>query len=194
MKSRAGYWLGSALIVVGIAGAVAWLIVLLVGISFNIDGWLRVGVPADAIVLLEARDYVVYDESPTAADEPNPSVRVQILDARTGAEVPVAPYQGSFTYDVGHQGTAIGTFTAPRRGSYRIVTTTESSVTDTEIAFGDSVGSVGKQIVLAIGGSIVIGTVLGLTGLILLIMTGVRRARVRRVAAPTDSWRGLPAP
>lgn len=97
---------------VGIVGALAWLIILLASISFNIDGWLRVGVPANASVQLEARDYVVYCESPTAADEPVPSVRVQIFDAQSGAGVPVKPYRGSFTYDVGRQGSALGSFTA----------------------------------------------------------------------------------
>lgn len=184
MKSRAGYWLGGGLIVAGISGALAWLVVLLLAVSFDIDGWLRVGVPANTSVGLEAREYVVYYESSTAADEPVPPVRVQIFDAQNESEVPVRPYRGSFTYDVGRQGAALGTFTAPRRGLYRIVTTTESQATDANIALGDGIGSVGRQIVLAIAGSIVIGTVLGLAGLILLIMTGVRRSRIPRAAAP----------
>src|SRR5215213_5219401 len=108
MRSRAGYWLGGVILVLGVAGAFVWLAVLLTGVSFTVDGWLRVGMPANASVLLDERKYVVYYESPTAADEV-PPFTVQVFDAKTGAQVPVKPYNGSFTYNFGREGSAQGT-------------------------------------------------------------------------------------
>jgi hypothetical protein len=183
-----GYWLGVTLMLVGAFGAIVWLVVLFAGIGFDVDGWLRIGIPSEsATVQLEARKYVVY-ESPTAASEEVPAFRVQVFDAQTGAEVPVAPYNGSFTYDFGRQGSAEGSFTAPRKGFYRIVTTIEGPTPNANIALGDSVGSVGADIFRAVGGSIAIGTIFGLAGLLLVVVSAVRRSRARRAPPAAPAW------
>ncbi len=190
VKSRAGYWLGGLLMLFSVIGAVAWLVISLVGVASTVDGWLRVGVPAEATVQLEARKYVVFYESPTAQEQV-PPFRVQVFDAQSGAEVPVAPYAGSLTYDFGKQGSAQGTITPPRPGKYRVVTTTEGDTSEANIALGESVGT---DLARAAIGSVLIGLTLGFAGLILLIVTGVRRSRARRATQSAGAWPGAGQP
>lgn len=178
--------------VVGAFAGLAWLIVISVGVGFNVDGFLRVGLPAESSLLLEAKKYVVYYESvPAAADGDVPAVRVQVFDTQTEREVPVEPYRGSLTYETGRHGSAIGTVTLPHRGLYRIVTTTESLEAEDTIAFGESVAA---ALTRAFVGAVAIWVISGLLGLLLLIATAVRRSRVRRVATAEQAWRGIAPP
>ena len=96
MRSRAGFWLGGALVAAGVLGAVVWFVVSFLAIDDKVGDFQRVPVPGEETVGLEAQKYVIYYESSTA-DEFVPAFSIDIVDAATGAPTPIAGYGGTLT-------------------------------------------------------------------------------------------------
>jgi len=172
------------MMLVAVAGFILWLVIGIAGLSSSVDHFVRASVPGEQTVQLDARKYIVYGES-TGNFEPN--FAIQVIDPETGTAVPIAPYFGSLTYSFGHHGWAKGTMTPPHAGSYRVITTGEGT-SGASVAFGSSFAG---RLVATIVGAFAFGAIAGLTGLILLIVTGVRRSRARRVMQQPP-WQGAP--
>ena len=66
MSSRAGYWIGGGLIVLGVVGAALWLLTSLMSLGDEVDDFQRGPLPGQTTMQLEARKYVVYYEGPSA--------------------------------------------------------------------------------------------------------------------------------
>ena len=188
MRSRAGYWIGGGLVVAGVLGAVLWFVSSLGGISNQVDAFQRVRVPGEASMQLEARTYVVYYEGLTA-DEVVPPLEIEIADARTGTPLVIGSYGGSLTYSVsGHEGSAVGTVTPAHAGAYAIRTDSDRRASGASVALGRSLT---WPILRGILGTFAIGGLLAGSGVILLIVTGVRRSRAR-VDHGSGTWLSHP--
>lgn len=174
MRTRTGYWLGGGLIVLAVAGAIAWAVLAFASISGTVDDFIRVAAGDGDIVTLQARTYVVYAEGPNA-DVVAPSLRVEIRDVDSDRALSFDDPASSVTYSFGgHTGSAEATVTPPRAGDY-VVSVEQSPGTD-GVALGDSIAT---SLVGGIGGAVAIGAVLGLAGLILIVVTAVRRGTRR---------------
>jgi hypothetical protein len=183
VTSKAGYWIGGGLIVCAVAGAILWAVVAISHIVSTIDDFQHVQIPESKNVRLDAHKYIIYVEGPRA-DQSVPPVRIQIADARTQRPVPLQAYTSSLTYSFNTTGSARATVTPPRAGVYRVRTGGVDASSGYQIAIGESVSG---KIVSAIVGAFVVGGVLGVSGIALLVVTGVRRSR-RRQRKPSGGW------
>jgi hypothetical protein len=177
VKSRAGYWIGGALLVAGVLGALLWFVTSLMSLGDEVDNFQRVPVPGKTTMKLEAHKYVVYYEGLTA-DEVVPPVEIAITDAKTGTPLAITPYGGSLTYSVSnHEGSALGTVTPAHAGVYAVRTDSNVRASGANMALGRSLT---WPILRGILGTFVIGGLLAGSGVVLLIVTAVRRSRARR--------------
>jgi len=194
VTSRAGYWIGGALIVVGVAGAILWGVLSFAGMGDTVDDFERAPAPGMARVELEARKYIVYVEGPGVGRDFAPPMEILITGPGPGAGgvLPLAGYSGSLTYSMsGHSGSAVATVTPPRAGTYELrAATTADPSAGFEVALGESIGG---RIVRTILGALGIGGGLLAAGLALMITTGVRRKRRAAAPPPPPSSPG-PAP
>lgn len=194
--SAAWYVVGTLLLVVSV---VVPIVLIVLGVQAFQDEIERFdSVPADTggELTLEAGDYTVYIEGPGVGTFSAFSANdVEIINP-SGESEDLSPVSGDFTYNVdGEDGVAKLTFSADESGTYQIIpgdsTSVQANVNDITIGpgFGEVIGS-GLPYWIAAG---VIGFVAFLVGLIMLIVTGVKRGkqkRQRRLAAGG----GYPAP
>ena len=172
MTSRAGYWIGGLLVAVGVLGAIAWAVLTGAHLVSTIDEFQHVPIPGREQVRLEERKYVLYVEGP-GADERVPPFDVQVSDSERESRLAIARYSGSLTYSFNTAGSAVATVRAPRAGVYSVRTDGPEGY---QLAIGESIGG---NLVRTIVGTLVIGAVFGIAGIVLLIVTGVRRSRAR---------------
>lgn len=170
MRSRAGYWIGGVLVVSGVLGAIAWAVLTGAHLVGTIDDFRHVAIPGREQVRLDARKYVLYVEGP-GADERVPGVDIAVSDARSETALVVARYAADLTYSFDTDGSAVATVTPPRAGLYDVRTDGPEGY---RLAIGESIGG---QLVRTLVGALLIGAVFGIAGVLLLIMTGVRRSR-----------------
>lgn len=177
--SVAGYWISGALVIAGIVGAIVWFVLGFTGLSDTIDNFERVPADGGGTVSLDGgRDYVIYVED---GDTFGSGVRVGVLDP-DGAEIEIARYRTELTYDFdGRSGRASFTFRSDEEGAYTVLADGPS---DVEVAVGPSVAG---DLVRAIAIPFVIGGVGLLLGLVLLIVTLVRRSGAKKRRAATAS-------
>ncbi|MDQ3611781.1 MAG: hypothetical protein M4D85_09310 [Actinomycetota bacterium] len=178
MRSKAGYWIGGGLMLLALVGSILYGFLSLKQTARTVEAFQRVDLPGTATVELEARKYIIYAEGPGAAQS-TPEVEVAVTDLRSQSPVSIRPYLTSLTYSFGTAGSAVATVTPPQAGSYEI----RASSTDggaTTLALGDSVAG---GILRTILGAFAVGGVLGVSGLILVIITGVRHA-IRHARRP----------
>jgi Domain of unknown function (DUF4234) len=184
VRSRTGYWVGGGLVVAGVLGAVLWFVSSFASIGNEVDDFQRVPVPGEATMQLEARKYVVYYEG-FNADEVVPPFEIEVADGRTGAPLTIAPYGGSLTYSVsGREGSALATVTPAHSGAYAVRTDSDARTSDASVALGRSLA---WPILRAILGTFAIGGVVAGSGVILLVVTAIRRSRVRPDPVDTES-------
>ena len=188
VTSRAGYWIGGALVVAAVVGALAYGFLSFRGIDRSVDDFVRVAAPGSRTVQLEQREYVVYFEGPGADEDEVPPIDVAITAAPSGRRLPIEPYEDSLTYSLrGHSGTAQGTVTAPRAGRYVVSARTALRPSArVGVALGPSLGG---RVVRAILVSVAIAALLAVAGFGLFGTTMVRRMR-RRAAARSPAADG----
>lgn len=181
--SRAGYWIGGVIIAAGILGAL-----LCGGLAYNafihrVDGFSRVPLTGTEVLHFDPGGYVVYYEGLGIPDNVPPTT-VVVTPSGGLQPLDVSRYGGPggrsyLTYGVhGHAGEAIATFSVPAPGGdYRL----------TSAAVGLGVLAVGRSLgpLLAVGTLGAIASAgLGLAiGLLLIILTAVRRKKARRLQA-----------
>ena len=173
------YWIGAAVIVAAIAGAVFWLVSGILRLDDTVDGFERVPYPeGGTVTIADPGEYVVYTES-FSGDEQAGGITVVDPD---GNEVDTRLYVSSLTYDFGGEvGSASQTFTAEQAGEYELSSTGLESSGISSLAVGKSIGG---DIVSAIVGAFVIGGLGVLVGVIVLIVTGIRRSSAKRERRP----------
>ncbi len=172
MTSKAGYWIGGGLIAFGVVAALAWGVILYWHTAGVVNDFQRVAVPGQSVMLLEPRTYVIYVEGPRA-DERAPRVRVRISDPRTDRAVPHEPFAGSLRFP-DPPSSAARTVTVPRLGRYLVRVSLVRPKPGYTVAFGENIRG---NIHTTVRGALLIGTVLPLSGIVLLIVTAVRRRR-----------------
>jgi hypothetical protein len=174
MRSRAGYLLGGCLIALGVVGPILWFVTSVTSINDEVNGFQRGPLTGETTMQLEAHKYVVYYEGPSA-DVAVPPFEIEIAEAQTGTPLDIAPYGGYLTYAVpGHEGSAQGTVSPTRAGTYVVRANSDVPSTGSNVALGPSIAG---QLVRGILGALAIGLLLVGSGSILLAVTAVRRSR-----------------
>lgn len=177
MKSGPGYEVGLTVMVIGIVAAVGWWLGSLL-VSTRDDPKVSVSVAAlaESTVELEARKYDVNYEFPSSSrDDEVPTFTLQVLDAQTGAEIPVARSNGSVkTTGYGSRSSKQGTLTPPHAGSYLIVTTTQGRPAAGRVSLEENLDLDNSR---AIRGAITIGLIINAAGLLLIVLTACRLRR-----------------
>jgi hypothetical protein len=176
--SAAGYIIGSILIIAGIVGGIAWGVVNGVGFFDAIDDFERAPVGGVQTMDLEAGDMVVYGEKSGGDGTSAQLGRTAIRPAGgEGDELTLEQYDAEITYDNGTRvGRAEFTVEIPDDGEYEILSEPITGGATT-VAVGPSVAG---KLVSAIVGALVIGGLGVIIGVILLIVTGVRRRKFRQ--------------
>jgi hypothetical protein len=176
VTSRMGYWIGAALIVLGVAGGTLFGVLSFTGMGDVVDDFVRAPAPGMVRAELEARKYVVYLEGPGAGRDFVPPVEFYVVDPAGGGLLATAGYGGSLTYSMGgHSGTAQATVTPPRAGTYELRAATAAPPSaGYAVALGESITG---RILRTVLGALAIGGVLVGGGIALLVTTGVRRKR-----------------
>jgi len=167
----AGYWVGGALVLLGIVGAIVWFVVGLVGISNAVDDFQRVPADGGGVVALDDdTPYVIYIEDRSTSRVAS-NVRVTLTDP-SGEPIDVRTYGSEFNYDFGGRaGTALFTFRSDEAGEYTLAS--ESSASRSNLAVGPSLAD---DLVWTIAMPFVIGGIGFLAGIILIVVTLVRRS------------------
>jgi hypothetical protein len=188
--SSLGYWLGGLLIAGGIIGGIAWGWISFSSFLDAIDDFERVPVGEVSTIELDEGDYVVYAER-GGSGEPLSlflnDVRMRPAGQEGADEIEFETYVSEFSYDFGnHTGRAQLTFEIDEAGGYDVRVGGGSGTTATTAAFGPSVAN---DLVSAIVGGFVIAGIGIVLGIILLIVTGVRRRKFRQ-RGWLDAWNG----
>jgi len=175
-----GIWIGATILVVGVLAAGAWLFAELPSVSDEIDRFHRASpqLPVEFEVV-ESVDWDVFIEPSVSSLS---GLRFEIVDA-SGDRVRLGSDHG-FTYNwFGRSGRSIASVEL-EPGTYRV-----------EIVEGFSTVAVGRspggKIFRAIGGAVLIGALLGVTGVVIMIVSAVRDTRRRTENAeppPPSPW------
>ena len=179
--SPAGYWIGGGILVVGCGIAVIWFIVAIVGLVNAPDDFERIRVPGSEVVTLGNGDWIIYYESDSSRSYANNPPSVDVTGPN-GRAINVQYSSDKSSYSVGsNDGQALYEFHVVSPGEYTIEASTVGEParrSGDQIAIGRPLFDGGR--VAGILGPIALGAVSFLIGLIVLIITIVRRSRSRR--------------
>ncbi|HEX7276104.1 MAG TPA: hypothetical protein VF244_01905 [Acidimicrobiales bacterium] len=185
--SRKGYWVGAALILVGVVGAVLWFVFGFMSFSDTIDDFQRVPVNGEGEVTFDdTGGYVLYFEGPGASDGDVPAGQAQLTPVAGGESLELESYDSELSYSMsGHSGVAVLTVDIEEPGTYLLESESDGSG---ELAVGRSVGS---KLVTTVVGGLALGALGVMSGIVILIVTAVRRRGARPKNAP---WIPPPPP
>ena len=188
--SAIGYWIGGAVIVVGVIAAVIWFAVAIGGIVGAVSDYPRFSAPGSRDVTLDPGTYKVFVEYPGASSAAfsqvlDPTVTVANLQGRRIIVLP----DSSETYSWnGHEGHSIGRFTVSEAGIYTVRASDPSGESNLTPSYRSMQVAVGKGLTASalapIFGAVAVGGLSVLIGLVLIIVTGVRRTRWKRSQTP----------
>lgn len=200
---KAGIWIGIVLVIVGMVGGV---VLIVSGVRSPVTGVAeleRVPVGGGSMEIEEAGTVTVYGErgvpgsapktfSSSTSGGPVPEIDVSIVGPG-GEAIAIEPVAGSEEYQSdGHWGTRIGRFEANRAGTYTVAV-----VGGTDVRRYDTiaVGDVDPQGVWLIVAGVLGGGFVAVVGLVLVIVSAIRRGRAIR-RARQGSWPdpGAPGP
>lgn len=185
--SRAGYWIGAALGVAGLAVGILLLVLSVGGVAREIERLERVPVPGQTVLSLAAGEHAIYQEG--VGNPPLPgAVTVTVQDAGGGQPIPLRPFGMPFTYEAGgRSGRGANTFRVARDGRYR-VTAGAAPNSGAGVMVGPPLP--GKLVPTVFRGFAGIALLIGgpALGLIAVIVTAVRRRpRDPTVAAGSEA-------
>jgi len=154
------YWIGGAIMVLGFAAAIAFGAVGFFGISNTVDDFARVSPGSETVDIDSRGRRVIYTEGGSFF------ASVEVV-APSGERVTTSRYLTDLEYDFnGDSGRAFATFDAAETGRYTVTT-------DTDIAIGESIaGDLVRTIVIPL----IIIAVTSLIGLVVIIVTAVKRS------------------
>ena len=186
--SSAGVWIGLVMMLLSFASCGAGCVLAGSEIKDAADAAQRVDVPASQTYDMEADAAgIIIGLAPSASDAKD--IEVSLTDENgTAVEVSTSSsFSSSTTESKGDSVEVLGTFEVKKAGTYTLNATGPAG---TRVAILNiSIGAIlGKFF-----GGIGIGLVLFLVGLILAIVTGVRRSRAKKKAATVGSF-GAPPP
>ncbi|HVF13344.1 MAG TPA: hypothetical protein VM942_02025 [Acidimicrobiales bacterium] len=178
--SKKGYWVGAALIAVGIIGAVIWGVTGILSFQKTVQDFQRVDANGEGEITLDkAGGYVIYYEGPNADEGVVPD-GAALLTGPSGEEVPLEDYDTDLTYNDGdHAGSAVLTFDIDTPGTYLLESESDGNG---ELAVGRTVGD---TLVTTIVGALALGGLGFVAGVVTLIVTAVRRRNARARQAPS---------
>jgi hypothetical protein len=186
--SAAWYWIGAILIFLGIAGAAGLITTGLVSTSRTVDRFGRFvwnGVP-QPLTFEKGGTYTVYYEHDSKVDGVRyqtpeglkNSINMSFTPAGGGQPILLRPSNdtASFSFS-GRVGQSIGKVTIPEGGTY--IAEVQVTGYDGPIVIAIGKGVLGKLIGFVLGG-LAIGAVGFVSGLVILIVTGVKRGKRKR--------------
>jgi hypothetical protein len=194
--SPAGYWIGGAILVVGCTAAIVWFVVVIVGLVNAPDDFDRMSVPGSTVVTLGEGDWMIYQEYPGANSGTYLQPPAVDVTGPSGRSVGLRTVSSDQTYSTGsYEGVALYEFEADIAGAY----TVEATTVGEPGRFGRQSLAVGRPLfdfssVGGILGSLALGAVSFLVGLVVLIVTIVRRSKARRRLQPAMAAYGTPPP
>lgn len=154
------YWIGGGIIALGVIAAIAFGVLGFIGIADKVDDFARVSPGSDTVRIDSTGEYVIYSETGSFF------VSVEVVSP-DGDPVPTSRYLTDLNYSFGgNSGNAVATFDADDTGRYTITT-------DSDVAIGTSIaGDLVRTILIPF----VIGGLGFLIGLIVIIVTAVKRS------------------
>ncbi|MCU0267685.1 MAG: hypothetical protein MUF83_03450 [Acidimicrobiales bacterium] len=186
MPSAAGFWIGGAIATVGVIVAAVWFFAAIVQFVDYADDFERIEVPGSAtLTISEEGTYTLWVETSSQIDSfsdvREPEVRIT---GPEGEEVDTDPTFSTETYNTtSHHGRSFAEFRVDVVGDYTFeVFEGEGSGRDAvAVAVGESeLGTLGWQIF----GAVAVGVLSVLVGVVLVVVTAVRRTRRRKALAP----------
>jgi hypothetical protein len=174
-----GYVAAVLLFLAGVIGGITLIVVGVQSYVDRIEGFERFSVPGSTRVELDEGGHSIYFERPGLDDvDPIPRLSATVTPADGGAPLPLDDYDTDVSYQVsGHDGRGVFTFPVDDPGTYVV----RADGSGGELAVGRGVGS--RWVGSVIAGVALIG--LGpLLGLVLAVVTFLRRSRAKRGAAP----------
>jgi hypothetical protein len=184
--SSAGYWIGGAILLLGCGAAIVWFVVVIVGLVNAPDDFDRVPVPGSTIVTLDDGDWMIYQEYPGADTGRFLAPPRVVVTAPNGRDVSLRTVTNDYSYSTGsREGIGLWEFTASTAGAYTI----DTSVVGEPTVSGNQTVAIGRPLfdtseIGGIIGSMALGAVSFIVGLVILIVTIVRRGRARRRGQP----------
>lgn len=179
----AGLWIGSVLIVISVVGGFVWILVAAVGVIGQLTNGPFVPLGTTGQVELEARTYGVWVASLDNSKVPQSDLELTIT-SESGESVGVEPLPPSAS-GLQNQPTLrpLGDVDIPVAGSYRV--STSSSVggrgDDVRVVFADPIDRFASDLGVRIGGGAVVALLVFVVGLVLTIVTAIRRRNARRL-------------
>lgn len=174
--------IGGLLIVVAIVGTIVWVVLGLQRLDDQVDGFTRVTEGESITASFDDGGYVVYAEG-------SGSTALEVV-AADGTGIDLDFYSIDFTYNFnGRSGRADWSFDLDRAGQLTVTNTGTS-----DVAIGRSMA---PTLLVTVLGGFGFGAVVGLTGLIIIVVTAIRRGRSKRRQQPQfppGGYQAHPAP
>ncbi|MBK9178855.1 MAG: hypothetical protein IPM45_04660 [Acidimicrobiales bacterium] len=193
------YVVAGAVALAGVGVSVVLIVLGALRFVGEVDDLQRVVMPGRATLELDEGSYTIYYEylsevggRPFDTPVVPPDLRFTLIGP-DGTQVPLALYDGSFTYsDADRAGSAQLTFRAPTSGEYVLtgVDVTERSP-DVVIAVGPGLAGTLVRAVLV---GLVVGALCEVVALVILVVTVVRRSKSKRLLDAQHPPSGWPPP
>jgi hypothetical protein len=174
---RVWYWVALAVLLVGVAWAVA-ASVLLFG---KVDSFPRVPDPGQGVIsLTHSGGYVIYYEGPGASDGNVPAGNIRLTPESAGAAVKsITPFSGSVTYQIGsREGSAVAHVQIAAPGRFLVRATSSGAPPGSHLAIGSNItGGIAAIVLPAL--VLVLVAIVGAT-----VVAVVRHTRIKRARLP----------
>jgi hypothetical protein len=194
------YWIGAALILAAVVTSISMIIAGVVSTSRSVDHFARFVAPGEAtLTFTKGGTYTIYYEYRSTVDGKSystssdpPPLSLTLRNA-SGGTVPVKAKSNEVSFSVNDRaGKSIAEFSIAGPGTYTLTADSPGNNEPFVLAIGKSV--FGTLLAWAVSG-LVIGFVLGVAGVVIIIVTAVKRGRRKRAAkASYPSGPGMGSP
>jgi hypothetical protein len=184
VPGRTWYAVAAGILLLGIAGFALVLFTRLKDLGSGLE---QVVVPGETELALDAGTYTIFHEHRSVVDgrfysapENVPGLRVRVVSAASGRELPVRPPGGDASYSIGgRSGVAIFSVDVPEPGRYRVSGDVPGGGGPYVLALGSGFG---RRLLTTILGAIAVALLSFVAALTVAIVTFVRRRRARGAA------------